>query len=145
MGHLFILKKYIVKQRHQLVPPQKVRSATVLLPKYFYYTFLKKYPAIFSLWSGVHLVYMAKTRDTNSHVENWFSLIKNKIFLDNKYSITDFIEKLYSGLSDRKKERLVYLNKAITISKIKFPRKLDNIRSNFVQRWSKKRCFEKSI
>ena len=43
-------------------------------------TFIKKYLALFSLWSGVHLVHMTKTRDTNSHIENWFRILKNNTF-----------------------------------------------------------------
>ena len=85
-------------------------------PNIFVSSFLKKYLALFSLWSGVHLADTAKTRDTNSNVENWFRLIKHHMFkVDKRYRPKEFISKLYSELSTRIKERIIYLNKEITI------------------------------
>ena len=38
--------------------------------------FLDRYLALFSMWSGVHEVHPVKNRDTNTHVESWFRMIK---------------------------------------------------------------------
>ena len=97
------------------------------------------------MWSGVHLVHMSKTRDTNSHIENWFRLIKNNIFNGDRMRPKDFISKLYSEVSSRIKERRVALNREISRNTFKIPKKLKKITrtnkhsSNFVQEnWSKR-------
>ena len=73
-------------------------------PKLFDF-FLNKYLALFSLWSGVHLVH--NTRDTNSHEKNWFRIIKHIIFDSERYRFKDFISNFYSSLDDRIYEKVL--------------------------------------
>ena len=78
-------------------PASKIRNV-YFCSNIFSNTFLKKYLALFSMWSGVHLVDMNKTRDTNSHIENWFRIIKNSIFNGERMRPQQFIFHLLTTL-----------------------------------------------
>lgn len=82
------------------------------------------YLGIFPLWSGIFLGNMAKyatdstkppeptveakTRDTNSHVECWFGILKNSILQRRrKMRPADFICRLHSSLQGRYREHII--------------------------------------
>ena len=143
--YLYFNKVFIEAETAIGSAPKGIKSNCLFCPDIIKSTFLKKYLALFPLWSGVHLVHMHKTRDTNSTVENWFRQTK-KTFNYKRYRYSEFIHKLHSVLGPRVNERLVCLNKVETTNKIKHTRKLENISSNVVQeQWSRKRSHEQGV
>ncbi|XP_073730811.1 uncharacterized protein [Misgurnus anguillicaudatus] len=85
-----------------------------------------QYLGLFPLWSGIFLGNMEKyasecknqpnkniqdfekTRDTNSHVECWFGILKNTILQrKRKLRPADFISRLHSSLKGRYKEHMI--------------------------------------
>ena len=117
---------------------------------------LDKYMPIFSLWSGVHMVDLNKTRDTNGHVENWFRVIKNSIFEPKRYRLKNFVEILYSNLSTRYYEReCAYVDcmqesssaRKRKVRKTITAQPLDETTSSSLvkESWSKKRCLTPAV
>ena len=106
---------------------------------------------------------MHYTRDTNSHVENWFRTVKHTIFHNRRYRFKEFIDVLYSAVDARLYERDSVLNTMLELKcienssklnlvrkskvnskvskQVKLVRKLEDTCSSLVQEnWSKKRC-----
>ncbi|KAK9978614.1 hypothetical protein ABG768_020358 [Culter alburnus] len=114
-------------------------------------TLFKTYMAIFPMWSGVMLGDLKrhsadkdtsfedekqiqdKTRETNCHVEGWFSIVKQHILQKaRRLRPGNFVRKMYASLQGRYIEHIILL-----IKLLKSPRNLKDIR--FAEEsWAKK-------
>ena len=56
---------------------------------------------------------LAKTRDTNNHIENWFRIIKHIIFKGDHMRPKEFISTFYSKVNGRIKEQKLALSQEI--------------------------------
>lgn len=82
---------------------------------------MSTYMGIFPLWSGIQLADLSrhskesikeiKTRETNCHVEQWFSIVKNHILQRKRFlRPADFISKMYNSLQGRYKQHQMMYN-----------------------------------
>ncbi len=81
---------------------------------------MSTYMGIFPLWSGILLgdlsryskesIKEIKTRETNCHVEQWFSIVKNHILQRKRFlRPADLISKMFNSLQGRyKQHRMMY-------------------------------------
>lgn len=90
---------------------------------------MKDYLPIFPLWSGIMRGDndLQKTRDTNCHAENWFCIVKTKLYRKKYHHPAAFIQKMYASLQGRHREHILQhdlpdriLQKGFSVKKTQF-------------------------